>query len=53
MSFGSAVCHEVASSDTIYVLSLTYGSTIQQVRNWNGLVSSYTIRIGQILRANN
>lgn len=47
---GGAVYHTVVSGDTVYALSLRYGSTIQQIRNWNGLNANYTIRIGQVLR---
>ncbi|MBD7937124.1 N-acetylmuramoyl-L-alanine amidase [Cytobacillus sp. Sa5YUA1] len=47
---GGAVYHTVVSGDTVYALSRRYGSTIQQIRSWNGLDANYTIRIGQVLR---
>lgn len=47
---GGAVYHTVVSGDTVYGLSLRYGSTIQQIRSWNGLDANYTIRVGQVLR---
>lgn len=46
----TAVYHTVAAGDTVYALAQRYGSTIQQIRNWNGLDANYTIRIGQSLR---
>ncbi|MFO1445287.1 N-acetylmuramoyl-L-alanine amidase [Bacillus sp. Bva_UNVM-123] len=45
-----AVYHTVVAGDTVYALSQRYGSTIQQIRDWNGLDANYTIRIGQVLR---
>ena len=45
-----AVYHTVVSGDTVYALSRRYGSTIQQIRSWNGLDANYTIRVGQVLR---
>ncbi|MFS0591788.1 N-acetylmuramoyl-L-alanine amidase [Cytobacillus horneckiae] len=47
---GGAVYHTVVSGDTVFALSRRYGSTIQQIRKWNGLDANYTIRIGQVLR---
>lgn len=46
----SAVYHTVVSGDTVYSLSRTYGSTIQQIRDWNNLDANYTIYVGQRLR---
>ncbi|MBU8732322.1 N-acetylmuramoyl-L-alanine amidase [Cytobacillus oceanisediminis] len=46
----SAVYHTVVSGDTVYSLSRTYGSTIQQIRDWNNLDENYTIYVGQRLR---
>ncbi|WP_137789144.1 N-acetylmuramoyl-L-alanine amidase [Bacillus sp. E(2018)] len=45
-----AVYHTVVSGDTVYSLSQQYGSTIQQIKNWNKLDSNYSIFPGQILR---
>lgn len=45
-----AVYHTVVSGDTVYSLSQRYGSTAQQIKDWNGLDANYTIRIGQVLR---
>lgn len=47
---GSVVYHTVVSGDTVYSLSVRYGSTIEQIRIWNGLDANYTIFPGQILR---
>ncbi|MBU8733425.1 N-acetylmuramoyl-L-alanine amidase [Cytobacillus oceanisediminis] len=46
----SAVYHTVVSGDTVYSLSRTYGSTIQQIQDWNNLDANYTIYVGQRLR---
>ncbi|UQX52276.1 N-acetylmuramoyl-L-alanine amidase [Cytobacillus pseudoceanisediminis] len=46
----SAVYHTVVSGDTVYSLSRTYGSSIQQIRDWNNLDANYTIYVGQVLR---
>lgn len=46
----TAVYHTVVSGDTVYSLSQRYGSTAQQIKDWNGLDANYTIRIGQVLR---
>lgn len=46
----TAVYHTVKSGDTVYSLSATYGSTVQQIKDWNGLDANYTIYIGQVLR---
>ncbi|MEK3953210.1 N-acetylmuramoyl-L-alanine amidase family protein [Psychrobacillus sp. FSL K6-1464] len=46
----TAIYHTVVSGDTVYSLSQRYGSTAQQIKDWNGLDSNYTIRIGQALR---
>lgn len=46
----TGVYHTVVSGDTVYSLSQRYGSTAQQIKDWNGLDSNYTIRIGQALR---
>ncbi|WP_440706240.1 N-acetylmuramoyl-L-alanine amidase [Heyndrickxia oleronia] len=45
-----AVYHTVVAGDTVYSLSRQYGSTIQQIRDWNGLDANYTIYVGQVLR---
>jgi len=45
----SAVYHTVVSGDTVYSLSQRYGSTVQQIRDWNNLDSNYTIVVGQVL----
>ncbi|QVY60917.1 N-acetylmuramoyl-L-alanine amidase family protein [Cytobacillus gottheilii] len=49
-SGGGATYHTVVAGDTVYALSRQYGSTIQQIRDWNGLDANYTIRVGQRLR---
>ncbi|MBU8768712.1 N-acetylmuramoyl-L-alanine amidase [Cytobacillus oceanisediminis] len=46
----SAVYHTVVSGDTVYSLSRTYGSTVQQIKDWNSLDDDYTIYVGQVLR---
>jgi N-acetylmuramoyl-L-alanine amidase len=46
----TAVYHTVVSGDTVYALSRTYGSTVQQIRDWNNLDANYTIYVGQRLR---
>ena len=46
----TAVYHKVVSGDTVYSLSQRYGSTAQQIKDWNGLDANYTIYIGQVLR---
>lgn len=46
----TAVYHTVVSGDTVYSLSQRYGSTAQQIKDWNGLDANYTIYIGQVLR---
>ncbi|SES23165.1 LysM domain-containing protein [Psychrobacillus sp. OK032] len=46
----TAVYHTVKSGDTVYSLSQAYGSTAQQIKDWNGLDANYTIYIGQVLR---
>lgn len=46
----TTVYHTVVSGDTVYSLSQRYGSTAQQIKDWNGLDSNYTIHIGQVLR---
>ncbi|MGD6994012.1 N-acetylmuramoyl-L-alanine amidase family protein [Sutcliffiella horikoshii] len=45
----SGVYHTVVSGDTVYSLSQRYGSTVQQIRDWNNLDSNYTIVVGQVL----
>ncbi|GIN38441.1 N-acetylmuramoyl-L-alanine amidase [Heyndrickxia oleronia] len=45
-----ATYHTVVAGDTVYSLSRQYGSTIQQIRDWNGLDANYTIYVGQVLR---
>ncbi|MCP1161279.1 N-acetylmuramoyl-L-alanine amidase [Bacillus infantis] len=45
-----AVYHTVISGDTVYSLGQTYGSSIQQIKNWNNLDNKYTIYAGQSLR---
>jgi N-acetylmuramoyl-L-alanine amidase len=46
----SAVYHTVVSGDTVYSLSRTYGSIVQQIKDWNNLDDNYTIYVGQVLR---
>jgi N-acetylmuramoyl-L-alanine amidase len=46
----TAVYHTVVSGDTVYSLSRTYGSTVQQIRDWNNLDANYKIYVGQRLR---
>ena len=46
----SAIYHTVVSGDTVYALSRRYGSTVQEIRSWNGLDANYTIYVGQVLR---
>ncbi|SDM59236.1 N-acetylmuramoyl-L-alanine amidase [Psychrobacillus sp. OK028] len=46
----TAVYHTVVSGDTVYSLSQIYGSTTQQIKDWNGLDANFTIYIGQVLR---
>ena len=46
----SAIYHTVVSGDTVYSLSRRYGSSIQEIRSWNGLNANYTIYVGQVLR---
>jgi N-acetylmuramoyl-L-alanine amidase len=45
----SAVFHTVVSGDTVYSLSRTYGSTVQQIKDWNKLDVNYTIYVRQVL----
>ncbi|GIN87646.1 hypothetical protein J6TS2_40320 [Heyndrickxia sporothermodurans] len=45
-----AVYHTVVAGDTVYSLSIKYGSTTQQIKDWNGLDDNYTIYVGQVLR---
>lgn len=42
--------HQVVKGDTFYSLSKQYGSSIEQIKNWNNLDEKYTIVIGQKLR---
>ncbi|WP_211748580.1 N-acetylmuramoyl-L-alanine amidase [Paenibacillus sp. Marseille-Q4541] len=46
----TATYHTVVSGDTVYALSIQYGSTVQQIKDWNKLDSKYTIIVGQVLR---
>lgn len=46
----TAVYHTVVSGDTVYSISRTYGSTVQQIRDWNNLDGNYIIYVGQRLR---
>lgn len=46
----TAVYHTVVNGDTVYAISLKYGSTIQQIKDWNKLNRQYAIHAGQILR---
>lgn len=46
----TAVYHTVVSGDTVYSLSQKYGSTVTQIKDWNGLDANYTIYVGQVLR---
>ncbi|AST89977.1 N-acetylmuramoyl-L-alanine amidase family protein [Sutcliffiella cohnii] len=46
----TAIYHTVVSGDTVYSLSRQYGSTIEQIREWNNLDANYTIYVGQVLR---
>ena len=45
-----AVYHIVVEGDTVYSLSKTYGSTISQIKNWNGLDNNYKIIVGDRIR---
>ena len=44
------VYHIVIYGDTVYSLSKTYGSTISQIKNWNGLDDDYKIIVGDKIR---
>lgn len=44
------VYHTVVAGDTVYSLSKKYGSTVQQIKEWNNLDDNYTIYVGQVLR---
>ncbi|MGE7878006.1 N-acetylmuramoyl-L-alanine amidase family protein [Peribacillus muralis] len=46
----TAVYHTVVSGDTVYSLSLAYGTTVQQIKDWNELDSQYTIVVNQKVR---
>ncbi|WP_340373367.1 N-acetylmuramoyl-L-alanine amidase [Peribacillus sp. FSL E2-0218] len=46
----TAVYHTVVSGDTVYSLSLAYGSTVQKIKEWNDLDSQYTIVVNQKVR---
>ncbi|AOH54663.1 N-acetylmuramoyl-L-alanine amidase [Peribacillus muralis] len=46
----TAVYHTVVSGDTVYSLSLAYGTTVQQIKDWNDLDSQYTIVVNQKVR---
>ncbi|MGE7771683.1 N-acetylmuramoyl-L-alanine amidase [Viridibacillus arvi] len=46
----SATYHTVVSGDTVYSMSVKYGSTVDQIKTWNNLNSNYTIYLGQVLR---
>ncbi|MBK3493475.1 N-acetylmuramoyl-L-alanine amidase [Viridibacillus sp. YIM B01967] len=46
----SATFHTVVSGDTVYSLGIKYGSTADQIKEWNSLDSNYTINVGQVLR---
>lgn len=46
----TAVYHIVVQGDTVYSLAQKYGSTVQQIKDWNGLDANYTIYVGQRLR---
>ncbi|MGE7762369.1 N-acetylmuramoyl-L-alanine amidase [Peribacillus sp. NPDC097895] len=46
----TAVYHTVVDGDTVYSLSLAYGSTVQKIKEWNDLDSQYTIFVNQKLR---
>ncbi|MGD6899961.1 N-acetylmuramoyl-L-alanine amidase [Bacillus infantis] len=46
----TAVFHTVVAGDTVYGLSKRYGSTVNQIRQWNNLDGSYTIYVGHRLR---
>lgn len=45
-----AVYHNVVYGDTVYSLSKIYGSTISQIKNWNGLDDDYKIIAGDKIR---
>lgn len=45
-----AVYHIVVDGDTVYSLSKKYGSTISQIKNWNGLDDNYKIIVGDRIR---
>ncbi len=42
--------HKVASGETLTGIGKLYGATVADLRNWNGLEASSSIRTGQILR---
>lgn len=46
----TAVYHTVVPGDTVYSLSKTFKSTINQMKKWNDLDKKYTIYVGQSLR---
>ncbi|WP_454191564.1 N-acetylmuramoyl-L-alanine amidase family protein [Paenibacillus sp. Marseille-Q7038] len=46
----TTVQHTVVNGDTVYALSLKYGSTTQQIKEWNKLDNNFIIHVGQVLR---
>lgn len=42
--------HKVVAGDTVSELAKKYGSTIAQIKYWNGLNSKYTIYVGKTIR---
>lgn len=42
--------HIVKKGDTVSELAVKYGSTIKQIKDWNGLNKTYTIKVGQKIR---
>ncbi|GER66740.1 sporulation-specific N-acetylmuramoyl-L-alanine amidase [Weizmannia acidilactici] len=45
-----ATYQKVVKGDTVYSLSKEYGSSIQQIKEWNNLDDDYTIYVGERLR---
>ncbi|MFG6493833.1 LysM domain-containing protein [Fictibacillus sp. UD] len=41
---------QIFLQDTVNSLSRPYGSTVQQIKDWNSLDDNYTIYVGQVLR---
>lgn len=47
---GEYKTHEVVPGDTVSKLAAKYGSTIQQIKDWNKLDKNYTIYAGKTIR---